>query len=168
RVARRRRRGPADHPSPRRAARRTGRSAYRARSHDGPWRGRGSLTRQRVGTMAEVTPNLQGRFLLRKKLGEGGMAEVWHAYDSRLGVWRAVKVLLPTFARRTKLRQRFESEARAMALLEHPNIVRIYDVGSEGEQSWIVMELCEGGTLDSWLKRHGIMPPRLAVEVILQ
>ncbi len=118
--------------------------------------------------MPEVRSNLQGRFLLRKKLGAGGMAEVWHAYDSRLGVWRAVKVLLPEYARRTKLRKRFETEARAMALLEHPNIVRIYDVGSEGDQSWIVMELCEGGTLESWLRRNGPMPPRLAVDVTLQ
>jgi len=118
--------------------------------------------------MPETLPVLQGRFLLQQKLGEGGMAEVWRAYDNRLGVWRAVKLLLSDFARRTRVRQRFESEARAMALLEHPNIVRVYDVGSEGPQSWIVMELCDGGSLESWLDAHGNMPPRLAVDVTLQ
>jgi serine/threonine protein kinase len=118
--------------------------------------------------MPETLPVLQGRFLLQHKLGEGGMAEVWQAYDNRLGVWRAVKLLLADYARRTKLRKRFESEARAMAVLEHPNIVRVYDVGSEGPRSWIVMELCDGGSLESWLDSHGPMPPRLAVDVTLQ
>jgi serine/threonine protein kinase len=111
---------------------------------------------------------LNGRFLLQQMLGEGGMAQVWRAYDQRLQVWRAVKLLLPEYAKRKKLRKRFETEAQAMALLEHPNIVRVYDVGSDGNDTWIIMELCDGGSVEAWLNRHGPMPPRLAVSVVLQ
>ncbi len=93
------------------------------------------------------------------------MARVYRAYDHRLRQWRAIKLLLPEFARKSQVRRRFEAEAQALALLEHPNVVRIYDVGGEAHQSYIVMEICEGGSIGDWLMEHGAMPPRMAVEV---
>ncbi|MBW1879708.1 MAG: serine/threonine protein kinase [Deltaproteobacteria bacterium] len=109
-----------------------------------------------------------GRYLLVSGLGEGGMATVYRAYDQRLQVWRAIKILAPQYASKPKLRSRFEAEAQTMALLEHRNIVRVYDVGHDGPYAYIVMELVEGGSLVDWLERNGAMPPRLAVDVIVQ
>ncbi|MCB9662551.1 MAG: serine/threonine protein kinase [Alphaproteobacteria bacterium] len=109
-----------------------------------------------------------GRYLLVKRLGEGGMATVYRGYDQRLQVWRAIKVLLPEYAKKKKIMARFEAEAQTMALLEHPNIVRVYDVDRDDDWAYIVMELVEGGSLVDWLETHGPMPPRLAVDVIVE
>ncbi|MBW2257207.1 MAG: protein kinase [Deltaproteobacteria bacterium] len=98
-----------------------------------------------------------GRYLLVSGLGEGGMATVYRAYDQRLQVWRAIKILAPQYASKPKLRSRFEAEAQTMALLEHRNIVRVYDVGHDGPYAYIVMELVEGGSLVDWLERNGGM-----------
>ena len=74
-----------------------------------------------------------GRYYVVNRLGEGGMAGVYRAWDKRLRVWRAVKVLFPQYARREAIRRRFTAEARAMARLEHDNLVRMYDVEETGE-----------------------------------
>ena len=95
------------------------------------------------------------------------MATVYRAFDQRLQVWRAIKVLAPQYSTKPKLRARFETEAQTMALLEHPNIVRVYDVGTDGPSPYIVMELVTGGSLVDWLEDHGPMPPRMAVETTL-
>lgn len=107
-----------------------------------------------------------GRYLLVSPLGEGGMATVYRCFDQRLQVWRAIKVLNPKYASSKKVKARFDTEAQTMALLEHHNIVRVYDVGTIGEISYIVMELVEGGTPVDWLESYGAMPPRLAVRVV--
>ncbi|TNE92710.1 MAG: serine/threonine protein kinase, partial [Deltaproteobacteria bacterium] len=109
-----------------------------------------------------------GRYLLVKPLGEGGMATVYRAYDQRLGVWRAIKLLLPHVAKREKLRKRFETEARTMAVLEHRHIVRIYDVDRDGPHLFMVMEMLTGGALVDWLEDHGMMPPQMAVRAMLE
>ncbi len=109
-----------------------------------------------------------GRYLLVKQLGEGGMATVFRAFDQRLQVWRAIKILSSELSEKPRLRQRFESEAQTMALLEHKHIVRIYDVGNDADFAYIVMEIVEGGSLVDWLERHGAMPPRLAVDVTIE
>ncbi len=119
--------------------------------------------------MSQPTSLADGRYLLVKKLGEGGMATVYRAYDQRLQVWRAIKILAPEFAHKPKIAQRFEAEAQMMAILEHRNIVRVYDVGRDGDDiAYIVMELVEGGCLVDWLELNGPMPPRMAVEVMLE
>lgn len=120
--------------------------------------------------MTEVQPHTlaAGRYLLVEPIGEGGMAMVYRAFDQRLQVWRAIKVLNPRFAASAKIKERFDFEAQTMALLEHPNIVRVYDVGSVGNVSYIVMELVRGGSLVDWLEQHGGMPAGLAMRVIDQ
>lgn len=95
------------------------------------------------------------------------MAQVYQAYDHRLKVWRAVKILLPEYVKRKKIRQRFLTEAQAMARLEHRHIVRVYDVGEDGADCYIIMELVDGGAVEDWLERNGFMPPRLAVKCLL-
>jgi len=109
----------------------------------------------------------EGRYRLIEVIGSGGMATVYRAFDTRLQVARAIKVLLPALANRERLRARFEAEARTMALLEHRNIVRVYDVGSDGNRVYIVMELVEGGSLVDRLEERGPLPSRQAVDVCL-
>jgi serine/threonine-protein kinase len=104
--------------------------------------------------------------LLSAKLGEGGMATVYRGYDTRLQVWRAVKVLSSEYSERMSILGRFEAEAQTMALLEHPNIVRVYDVGRDGLFAYIVMELVQGGSLVDWLGKYGPMPAALAISVV--
>ena len=93
---------------------------------------------------------------------------MYRAWDDRLRVWRAAKVLLPEFARKKKLRRRFEREAHTMARLEHPNLVRVVDVGTSGSLPFIVMELVPCGTLMQWVDRNGPMPEAVAVDAMVQ
>ena len=109
-----------------------------------------------------------GRYRLESRIGIGGQAAVYKAFDERLQVWRAIKVLMPEYAHRAPLRARFESEAQAMANLDHPNIVRVFDVMPDAELPFIIMELVPGGSLAHWVEQHGAMPPRLAVRCVLQ
>lgn len=109
-----------------------------------------------------------GRFTLVSLLGEGGMGSVYRAYDHELEVWRAVKLLAPKFASNKQARQRFTTEARTMAALEHAHVVRVYDVGVEGKFPYIVMELAEGGCPANWLQTHGPMPSQMAVTIAIQ
>ncbi|MHB0869104.1 MAG: protein kinase domain-containing protein [Chloroflexota bacterium] len=90
---------------------------------------------------------LNGRYQLTALLGEGGMAVVYEAQDLLLGRKVAIKVLREQFASDAAFLARFQREARAAASLSHPNIVAVYDVGSEAGTQYIVMELVAGRTL---------------------
>ena len=100
-----------------------------------------------------------GRHELGDELGEGGMATVFRARDRELRRDVAVKVLFPHLARRPEIVRRFHREARAAAGLEHPNILRIYDVGGgDGDDPpYIVMELIRGRTLLQEIEQRGAM-----------
>ncbi len=89
------------------------------------------------------------RYRLRDQLGRGGMGIVWRAYDERLGREVALKVLHPWVADDAELRARFEREAAALARLEHPNVVRLYDVLEDRGQTVLVLELVEGDGLNA-------------------
>ena len=108
----------------------------------------------RPGKMAAGFPI--GGYSLEEVLGEGGMGVVWSAHDPNLDRRLAIKVLKRTDAA-PSLRKRLLREARAMARLKHPNVLTVYEVGTEGDRDFIAMELVEGGTLDEWLDRQ---PPR--------
>jgi serine/threonine protein kinase len=97
-----------------------------------------------------------GRYELFESIGSGGMATVYRAHDRRLGVDRAIKVLAPGYASKPTVRARFEAEARTMAVLDHPNIVRVYDVGSNENTAWIVMELIDGPSLLGRIKQRTV------------
>ncbi len=110
-----------------------------------------------------------GRFNLGKTLGQGGSATVFLAEDTLLGVKRAVKlVIAPNEDAREALRRRLRVEARAMAQIGHPNILRVYDVLQEGQDDIVVMELAEGGSLSGWLEANGPMPAPLAISYLIQ
>ena len=101
------------------------------------------------------------------KLGQGGMGEVYRARDSRLERDVAVKVLPSHLAEDPSALARFEREAKAIAALSHPNILGIFDVGSEGGVAYAVTELLEGETLRAQLM-DGALPVRKAVDYAAQ
>jgi len=111
---------------------------------------------------------LADRYRLEAPLGEGGMALVARATDLQTGSTCAVKVLLPHVAKRRSIRERFAAEARVMVRLAHPHIVQVLDVGEHHDVPFMVMELVPGGSLQTWLQAEGAMPPRQAVEVMIE
>jgi len=109
-----------------------------------------------------------GRYILVRKVAEGGTASVHLGYDTWTDQWRAVKTLLPEYAKRPALRHRFECEAATMKSLSHTNIIAVYDAGTDDEKAWMVMEFAEGGSVIDWVEQNGAMPPRMASQVVLQ
>jgi eukaryotic-like serine/threonine-protein kinase len=97
-----------------------------------------------------------GKYRLDRVIGSGGMGVVWAAFDPDLERAVAVKALHATGDSPT-LRARLLREARAMARLKHPNVVTVYDVGTDRNRDYIAMELVEGTNLDAWLETR---PPR--------
>ncbi|HEX9258291.1 MAG TPA: protein kinase [Acidimicrobiales bacterium] len=98
---------------------------------------------------------LRGRYRLDKRLGSGGMAEVWAAYDEVLDRRVAVKILRPALAADPRLVARFRKEAVAAARLSHPNIVGVFDTVSDDGTEAVVMELITGVTLRQVLDEQG-------------
>lgn len=87
------------------------------------------------------------RYELIERVGGGGMATVWMAQDTRLGRRVAVKVISDALAAQAPYVERFRREARIAAGLSHPNLVKVYDFGSDGERPFLVMEYIQGVTL---------------------
>src|SRR5262249_24600874 len=101
---------------------------------------------------------------LGRRLGSGGMAEVWEAVDESLQRTVAVKVILDAVSREPMFTERFVREARTIASLEHPNILPIFDFGQEVEAVYLVMPLVPGGSLRDGLGPN--VPPAMALEWI--
>ena len=108
-----------------------------------------------------------GPYEITSLLGAGGMGEVYLAQDTRLGRHVAVKVLPAGVTSEPERLRRFEQEARAESLLNHPNVVTVHDVGTHGGMPYLVTELLEGESLRTRLAR-GALPLREAVGVALQ
>jgi eukaryotic-like serine/threonine-protein kinase len=108
-----------------------------------------------------------GPYEILSPLGAGGMGEVYRARDTRLGRDVAVKVLPEDVAGDARALVRFETEARAVAALSHPNILALFDVGKEGSVSFVVTELLDGETLHEALGK-GPLPLKKALDVGLQ
>ena len=100
-------------------------------------------------------------------LGAGGMGEVSRARDTRLGRDVALKILPESFARESERLIRFEQEARAVAALNHPNILAVFDIGQHNGSPFLVSELLDGETLRAVLDR-GALPPRKAIDYGVQ
>src|SRR5438105_1428431 len=108
-----------------------------------------------------------GPYRVTGRIGEGGMGAVYRATDTRLGRNVAIKVLTAVTLSDKERLQRFEQEARATGMLNHPNLLTIYDVGSTEGTPFLVSELLEGETLRERLDK-GAIPPRKAVDVALK
>jgi serine/threonine-protein kinase len=109
--------------------------------------------------VAELGALLGGRYRLQQVLGQGGMATIFGATDDKLGREVAVKVLRPEYGTDAQFVERFKHEAQAAASLRHPNIVQVYDYGTDPAGPYIVMEQVSGGDLSSALGKHGSLPP---------
>ncbi len=115
----------------------------------------------------EVAPSLcGGRYRLEEVLGAGGMAKVYKAFDRRLEVYRAIKILSPAYATHPEIRKRFLAEARTTARLTHPSIVTAHDIGADGDRLFIVMEMLEGGSIWDRMRNTGPLAPGKALEVV--
>jgi tetratricopeptide (TPR) repeat protein len=102
-----------------------------------------------------------GRYVVRARLGAGGMGVVYAAHDPELGRDVAIKLLSPglgSTGARALFEERLRREARALAQLAHPNVVAIHDVGRVGERLFIAMELLEGGTVAQWCRAERRAP----------
>ena len=108
--------------------------------------------------MSVEVPKEIGPYRIISKIGEGGMGEVYRAFDTRLERHVALKILLPEVARHRDRIQRFEKEAKAASALSHPNILTVYDVGIFEETRYIATELIDGQTL-----REKMQGPRLSL-----
>jgi Tol biopolymer transport system component len=117
--------------------------------------------------MALISGTKLGPYEILSPLGAGGMGEVYRARDTRLGREVAVKVLPESFSQDPDRLRRFQQEARTVAALNHPNILAVYDFGSQDGAHYMVCELLEGETLRKRLE-NGALPSRKAVEYALQ
>ncbi|MBC3185207.1 Stk1 family PASTA domain-containing Ser/Thr kinase [Corynebacterium sp. zg-331] len=114
----------------------------------------------------QVGDVLEGRYQIDHPIARGGMSTVYRCVDLRLGRAVAVKVMDDRYVDDPVFRQRFRREARAMARINHPHIVGVYDFGSDGHHVFLVMELITGGTLRELLAERGPMPPHAALSVM--
>ena len=112
---------------------------------------------------------ISGRYRLIGPVGDGGMATIWRALDEQLDREVAVKLLRPQFSSDPGFAARFKQEARAAGGLSHPNIVSVYDYGTDGADGdqYIVMELVEGRDLSTILRERGALSTNDAVRVAI-
>ncbi|MEW6727365.1 MAG: PASTA domain-containing protein [Bacillota bacterium] len=115
-----------------------------------------------------IGQTLGNRYRIEEKLGEGGMAVVYKAYDQLLQRPVTVKILRPEFSADEEFVARFSREAQSVASLSHPNIVNVYDVGREGEVHYLVMEFVDGENLKTLIRREAPFAPQRAVQIAVQ
>lgn len=109
-----------------------------------------------------------GRYRLLKRIGQGGMGEVWRAEDRALRRNVALKILSPEHGRKPSRVARFEREIQATAAITHPNVVRIHDWGVTDDGVWYyAMDLLEGFDLATIVKKCGALPPALAIHLFV-
>ena len=111
---------------------------------------------------------INDRYEIIRSIGEGGMANVYLAYDTILDRNVAIKVLRGDLANDEKFVRRFQREALSASSLSHPNIVAMYDVGEDNGLYYIVMEYVEGKTLKQLLKKRGNLTLSEAIDIMLQ
>ncbi len=115
-----------------------------------------------------VGKRLDGRYEIREIIGVGGMAVVYKAYDNIDDRIVAVKILKEEFLANEEFRRRFKNESKAIAVLSHMNIVKVFDVSYGDRLQYIVMEYVEGITLKEYIQQQGVVSHREAVFFIMQ
>ncbi|KPL90632.1 Stk1 family PASTA domain-containing Ser/Thr kinase [Herpetosiphon geysericola] len=118
--------------------------------------------------MSEQPRILNNRYQLERKLGQGGMATVYLGRDLRLNRPVAIKVLHGQYASDEQFLRRFKHEADAAAQLGHPNIVRVYDIGAEGDFHYIVMEYVQGTDLKEIIELQAPLPVPRTLAIVRQ
>ncbi|HTS15735.1 MAG TPA: Stk1 family PASTA domain-containing Ser/Thr kinase, partial [Candidatus Sulfotelmatobacter sp.] len=108
------------------------------------------------------------RYQLEEEIAAGGMATIWRARDEQLGREVAIKILHPEYGRDAAFVARFRQEATAVAGLSHPNIVSVFDLGTDEAGPYIVMEYVDGQDLAAILRDRGAIPITAAARIALQ
>ena len=111
---------------------------------------------------------LNERYELVAQQGSGGMSVIYKAQDRSLGRMVAVKILRPSLTKDPSFLEKFQQEARSVAVMSHPNIVTVHDVGSDGATHYIVMEIIEGQDLKKIIRTHGALPFDRALSYSIQ
>ena len=119
-------------------------------------------------SLDDLADRTMGGCKLNKRIGKGAMGVVYLADQVDLQRKVAFKILDPKFSSDASYIERFEREARAAAQLNHPNIVKVYDFGSEGPLHFIVNEYIDGGTVQDILQEKKTLQPEVALEYALQ
>ncbi len=109
---------------------------------------------------------LDGRYRVEARIAVGGMATVYRAVDTRLDRVLALKVMHPTLAADGSFVERFIREAKSVARLSHPNVVGVFDQGTDGSYVYLAMEYVAGCTLRDVLRERGALQPRAALDIL--
>ncbi len=109
---------------------------------------------------------LDGRYRVDARIAAGGMATVYRALDTRLDRILALKVMHPTLAADGSFVERFIREAKSVARLAHPNVVQVFDQGTDGSYVYLAMEYIAGCTLRDVLRERGALQPRAALDIL--
>ena len=117
---------------------------------------------------SNIGKKLDGRYELLELIGVGGMADIYRARDIEEDRIVAVKILKTEFAGSDEFLRRFRNESKAIALLSHPNIVKIYDVGFTEKVQFIVMEYVDGITLTDYIEQQGVLKWRDSIHFTVQ
>ena len=115
-----------------------------------------------------IGKRLDGRYSIESLVGVGGMANVYRGTDLKTGNQIAVKVLKDEFLDNEELVRRFKNESKAMAVLNHPNIMRVYDVSFSDRLQSIVMEFIDGITLKEYIEQEKVLKWKEAVHFTVQ
>ncbi len=115
-----------------------------------------------------IGTKLGNRYELVEKIGEGGMAVVYKAKCNILNRFVAIKILKPEYSNNADFMEKFRREALATASFSHNNIVNIYDVGSEGNINYIVMELVNGKTLKEYIRENAPLSTDITLKISIQ
>jgi serine/threonine-protein kinase len=109
---------------------------------------------------------LDGRYRVDARIAVGGMATVYRAVDTRLDRVLALKVMHPSLAVDVSFVERFIREAKSVARLAHPNVVQVFDQGTDGSYVYLAMEYVAGCTLRDVLRERGALQPRAALDIL--
>lgn len=115
-----------------------------------------------------IGKRLDGRYEIHELIGVGGMAYVYRAYDRMEDRWVAIKILKEELAGNSDFLRRFRNESRAIAMLSHPNTVKVYDVSFGDKIQYIVMEYIDGITLKQYIEQEGVIRWQEAVHFTIQ
>ncbi|MCI5652434.1 MAG: Stk1 family PASTA domain-containing Ser/Thr kinase [Ruminococcus bromii] len=115
-----------------------------------------------------IGKRLDGRYEVHELLGVGGMAYVYRAYDKIESRWVAIKILKEELSNNSDFLRRFRNESKAIAVLSHPNIVKVYDVSFGDRIQYIVMEFIDGITLKQYIEQQGEIKWREALYFTVQ
>ena len=111
---------------------------------------------------------LGGRYALLEKISEGGMSTIYRAYCNVLNRVVAVKILKQEFSNDEEFLKKFNNEAKSAAALNHPNIVGVYDIGSDDDVSYIIMEFVDGKNIKQIINERGSFAEKGALEILRQ